>query len=257
MCNPRRVHVTSARELREDWQHRVTESVSATGRVVRAATVQHDVSGFGGPVLAELPAVLATAPGWRAAGACFEYRLGEDAHAVYDPAAQRLVVIAEESRDLTVYHTVEETISGTTLGEVSATGEGWYYDDEWGGRTEAKAREGAEAQAERDFAEKGRQKVEQDKAAAAANLQGAMRQKGQEEAAAAHARESELVGDELERAARRRVRILNQRAINALNRAGGLAARAVLVRFASENGARVDVDEEDDTVVRLEFTMER
>ena len=71
----------------------------------------------------------------------------EGGHAVYQPEGHRLEIVATLSEELRAQAAVRERLRGEFDGAIEAQVEGQYYEDGWGGRTEARAREEAEAAA--------------------------------------------------------------------------------------------------------------
>ena len=159
MCNPRKVMIHLSRAIEEAWRTTVEEAAGAEGEVRELARLNIDIpldAEMGDLALQMLERIMAGEfegfePWDRDTQGNFRRELG-DVVLVYHPGSRQLAVEAAltEAIDVEVRATAEA--HGFSVGEVAVEAMAGYYDDGWGGRTEERAREQAQADAEQKLA---------------------------------------------------------------------------------------------------------
>lgn len=136
MCNPRRIMVRATRRLSEAWDEEVRRQVSLSTAASGEARVRERLGrSVGGPTLAALTRVLESTEGWQeGADGIFRYQL-DGGLIAFDPQSRELEIAARV--EVRVEASGEAvTVARAQVDEVvRASGEGVYYDDEWGGLT--------------------------------------------------------------------------------------------------------------------------
>jgi hypothetical protein len=149
MCNPRRVQVRATRDLTDAWEQEVRRQVTRRGQVTGDARVREPLAAsIGAPTLAALTGVLARTGGWERDGGSFRHPL-DGGHLLYHPATRELEIVAEAAAEVSASAEAATVVRGQLTDTVDAEGEGTYYDDHYGGRTETHARQDAERAAAR------------------------------------------------------------------------------------------------------------
>ncbi|WP_322749663.1 MULTISPECIES: molecular chaperone DnaJ [unclassified Frankia] len=149
MCNPRRVRVRATRDLTDAWEQEVRRQVTRRGQAVGDARVREPLgSSIGAPTLAALSGVLARTDGWERDGESFRHAL-DGGYLLYHPATRELEIVAEVAAEVAASAEVATVVRGQLAETVEGEGEGTYYDDNYGGRTETHARRDAERNAAR------------------------------------------------------------------------------------------------------------
>jgi bacterioferritin (cytochrome b1) len=248
MCNPRRVIIRLAETVREEWQRTIAASVIEQTEVHAEAVLETQVdlaAELGEVALQELRGLLAEGyGGWQADGAIYTLALENGIGLRYTPETGHLEVRARLSETVQAAAEAGGTFSGTLDAQVEVEGVGRYYDDEWGGHTEARAREAAERDAQAQLAAAREQLV-----SAAARLQA-------EEQARAEAQ------TRLREEAERRQAVLEER-LDALLRESeehvqaaigallGQTYRRAILRIVNEGGGQIIQDTEQGAIVDL------
>lgn len=255
MCNPREIRLTETQDLHEAWSHRISETVSVSDLVTRRVTAEHELGATTPPpILAALPGALARI-GFHQEEGLWTFYFDDEARVSFDPNTGLMQLVVEASEQLTAQGSASTEITGVTEGQVEVVGDSWYYDDDWGGRTEAVGAQEAQERMRRDFAAKAAQRVEEDQQRAAEARAQEMGRAAEEDARRRLDADAVEAGRRLEEQARRRVSVLGDRVGSMINRATGMATRDVLLQLAQESSATIDVDEDSGDVMRLEFTM--
>ncbi|AEH10001.1 hypothetical protein [Candidatus Protofrankia datiscae] len=149
MCNPRRVRVRAARDLSDAWEQEVRRQVTRRGQATGDARIREPLTaGIGAPTLAALTGVLARTAGWERDGESFRHAL-DGGWLSYHPATRELEIVAEAVAEVTASGEASAVVRGQLAETVEAEGEGIYYDDNYGGRTQRYARREAARNAER------------------------------------------------------------------------------------------------------------
>jgi hypothetical protein len=145
MCNPRQVRVRATHRLAEAWQDEIRRQVTVSGEARGRASLREPLdASLGGPVLAALEQVMADSPDWEEVDGGFRRRL-DGGYVQYHADTRELEIVAEVAEAIQAAGVAGRTIGGILDEEVEIEGVGRYYDDGWGGRTEARARREAEA----------------------------------------------------------------------------------------------------------------
>ncbi|MBY8847823.1 hypothetical protein [Saccharothrix longispora] len=255
MCNPRRVEVTATRELAEAWEHEIRRFATRTASATGVARVREPLeAGIGAPTLVMLDRVLAASEEWVADGESYRHDL-DGGHITYHADTRELEIVAEGSEDVEVSATAVDTRHGTINETITAVGAGHYYDDGWGGLTEADARRTAGRQAEHALEEHRARLLREAREADE-------RARGDEVAASAgseaEARLAEQVADRtatLRADARRRLTSIGVRGRQVFHEALALAYRDAILAYARMRGASNVACVERDGVLEIEFEM--
>jgi hypothetical protein len=145
MCNPRQVRVRATHRLAEAWQDEIRRQVTVSGEARGRASLREPLdASLGAPVLAALEQVMADSPDWEEVDGGFRRRL-DGGYVQYHADTRELEIVAEVAEAIQAAGVAGRTIDGILDEEVEIEGVGRYYDDGWGGRTEARARREAEA----------------------------------------------------------------------------------------------------------------
>lgn len=258
MCNPRRVQVRLAEEVRVAWQREVSRAVTLEGEARAEARIQHGLGSSVSPgVLAALAANL-NAPGsqWQRVPGGWRIEL-EGGHAFLGKEDSVLEIVATRSSTVTVTGEARDVVTGDTAGTASSEQEAGYWDDGFGGRDEAFAKREAEAAARRELAAQRDAMVSADQEAAeiarADALEQAARLAGEVKLAELQARRRE----EHEREAQAGLERVGQRAMAALGPYLARAYRDEMQAYAAENGASNFNCQETDGVIDISFQLDR
>jgi len=149
MCNPRRVQVRAARRLAEAWDQEVRRQVTLHGQAVGRASVRENLAGtVGRPVLACMDRVLDELDGWQATDDGYRHDV-DGGYVMFRTDTYELEIVAEQTSQVRGEGEAATTVRAAVDDDLEAEGTGRYYDDEWGGFTERRARQAAEAEAQR------------------------------------------------------------------------------------------------------------
>jgi len=149
MCNPRRIQVTATRSIAEAWNREVRRVASRSGIVRGEARVRQSLAAsLGAPALAALERALdAGVPGWTLFGDVYRYDV-EGGYALYSLDDRSLTIVAVAEEEVRAEGVAQASISGRVEEEISATGEGMYYDDNYGETSPERAAVEARVRAE-------------------------------------------------------------------------------------------------------------
>lgn len=179
----------------------------------------------------------------------------EGGYVVYRTDERTLEMVAVAETEIDVAGQVTEVLEGHVRTTLTSTADGRYYDDEWGGWTEERARDQADTAAERRLDVDERQAVRQARdgaeaeAEAAPEVEARARQDGEERYAAAQAAEQPA----LEAEARRHLEAVGLRCRQAFHQVLSRAYREAILAYARRNSAEgVSCDESGDTL-EIEF----
>jgi hypothetical protein len=255
MCNPRRVVIKLDQAIREEWSHTVEAQVAEQTEIAAEATLETQVdlaAELGDIALEELQTLLAEGFGaWQPAGDAFTLDMGNGIVLRYTPTSGHLQVLARLSETVEAAASASGVASGVVEGMVEAEGHGRYYEDGWGGHTEAVARSAAEQEARERLSEAQEHLREQQQQAA---LDAAYQQAQAQARAEAQTR--------LQEETERRRAILQEQLEALLHESeeqvqaaiGALLAqtyRRSLIRLVEEGGGQVVQDEEHGAVIEL------
>jgi hypothetical protein len=259
MCNPRRVLVRLAQEVREEWSRTVDAHVTEQTEIAAQATLETQIdlaAELGDIALHELRALLQEGyGGWQAAADAFTLDLENGITLRYTPETGRLEVLARLNETVEAAASASGSASGLAEGNVEVEGVGRYYDDGYGGATEETARRMADLDAQRRMAAAQRQFVEEQQRDA---LEAVHQQAEADARAVAQARLAEeaerrqaMLQDQLETLLHESEEQV-QAAIGTLL---GQTYRRAIVRMAQEGGGEVVRDEEQGAVIELEVRI--
>lgn len=258
MCNPRRVEIVATRQLQEAWEREVTRQVTLSSRVAGEARVCQPLDAtLSQPVLRALEIVMAQPDsGWHSCEGGYRFEV-EGGYALYLPEQGTLEIVARLEEEVEAGATVSEILRGEVETELSAKGKGTYYDDNYGGRTEAVAKREAEAAAQKQLdQEAGRhlaEVAEQAVAERACSIEAAAHQR----AAEGLRQQEEKKRSQLVAQATDQLHTVGVRARHAFHQALACAYRDALLGFARLNQSGAIHCTEDDDVIEIEFNVQR
>ena len=248
MCNPRRVLIRLAETVRQEWQRTVEAHVTEQTEIRAQATLETQVdlaAELGDVALQELRSLLAEGyGGWLADGVAYTLALENGISLRYHPDSGRLEVQARLSETVAAAARAGGTFSGTVEAQVEVEGVGRYYDDAWGGRTEAHARADAERNAQAQMIAAREQLVhdaahQQAEAQARVEAQARLREETERRQAILDERLDTLLRESEEHV---------QAAIGALL---GQTYRRAIIRLVTESGGQVIQDQEQGAIIDL------
>lgn len=264
MCNPRRVRVEATREVSQAWQVEVERTVRRSDAVVSEVQVSFPFGGTLGPrTRTVFERALAGTPGWHR-GDDGTLRLSlDDGQVSYSPATGELRVTARREGVASAEGTASRRLSGTVRERATGSGEGRWFDDNFGGTSRASAEEQARQRAEtdaeraaRELAEAVRRRAAEAEAAASRQAADRVEEDARADAGRRLEQERARLREELDAANSRRLHALGEEALRHVN---GVLARAyqdALLGYADEHRASNVRSEEADGVITIEFDME-
>lgn len=256
MCNPRRVLVTATREIAEEWQRQVTRTVALDGQVTGEARVRQALTGMGEPVLRALQMRLDRGmPGWEESERGFRHAV-DGGYVIFDPEREELEIVATLADTVVGHAVASTTLRGELRVRLQTEQDEPYYDDGYGGRTEATARAEAERVAARTLDAEARRRLQaaadQAEAEQAAALDGEAGVLAEQRLAAnVAARRAELAEQ-----ARAHLDTVGLRARQAFNALLAEAYRDAILAYARSQGASGISCSDQDGVVDIEFFVD-
>jgi hypothetical protein len=256
MCNPRRIEVTATRQVAEAWEREVQRAASRSGTVTGEARIRMPLdASIGAAALVALERALdGGLAGWTRAGDGYRHDV-DGGYVVYSLADRSLEIIATASDVVHGQGEVRARLSGRVEGEIVARGQGRYYDDGYGGRTEATAREEARRAAEAGVEAQLRARLDGETQAAERAAVGALQADAERAALAdweAHAAERR---EALSRQAAERLSVVGVQARRAFHGLLALAYRDALLALARRRGGQsIECTESGDTL-EIEFML--
>jgi hypothetical protein len=263
MCNPRRITVQATRQIAEAWRAAVERTARLSARVSGRARLSQPLGAMLAP--------RARAAFEQAVGGDDAWRLRDGAYhldvpggmARYDPGSGELTVEVELSEVVEVVETASEEVTGTVNEEFQATAEGMYYTDEYGGRTEERARREASELAGTEAERLAREHAAEIRARAdqAARDAAAAREQGVQHQADEQARRSLEEAGRLRRAdldaeALRQLEMVREVILRGVWRTVGRGYQHLLLTYARDHGATgISVTEEGGSL-GIQFEME-
>ncbi|PDW01948.1 hypothetical protein [Candidatus Viridilinea mediisalina] len=249
MCNPRRVIVTLAETVREEWQRTIEARVTAATEVSAQATLetQIDLGDELGPIaLEELRLLLNEGfGGWQAADAAsYTLTLEHGITLRYRPDAGHLEVQARLSETVEAAAVAQGAFQGTLDTEIAVEGEGRYYHDNWRGHSEARARYEAERAAQARLAATREELIS---AAAHAQAEAQANQAAQARLREAAERQQAILDERLETL----LHASEEQVQNAIGNLLGQTYRRAIIRLVQDNGGQVIQDQEQGAVIDL------
>ena len=261
MCNPRRVVINVNRSVHGAWQDTVQQCAAAADEITEIARIETNIQlddELAGPALAMLERVLAGEfegfEAWQRSGAQLRHEVS-GVTLIYDTERHTLCVETALTESISAEETALAEVSGVAVGQVAVEAVGRYYEDGWGGCTEERALQQAQADAERKVVEAVDQLRRQQNAETFARAEQEARQTAEEQLAV---RMKEL--REATRAAiRERLQLTMAQAQDRVHRlisaAIGEAYRQTLLQIVRDNGGRVLADEPTGQVINMELEL--
>ncbi len=260
MCNPRRVTIQLQRAIEQAWHATVERTASTQGEVSELARLQVDIpldAEMGDRALETLERLLrgefADYEAWSLDEAGDYRRSLGNLTLVYRPGSRQLMVETRLTEQIDAEARAAAEFSGFTVGEAAVEAVGHYYEDGWGGRTEERALQEAQAEAERRLAAAIEALHRQRHAAELAETE----TQAQAEAEAQAAAQLERLRTEMRQALRQRLQATladsQDRVRRTLNRLVGEAYRHTLLQLVRENGGRIVSDQRSGAVIDLEL----
>lgn len=258
MCNPRRVIVTVCRDLAQEWEQEVTRVVALNTLAVGEARVEQPLdASIGAPTLAALEALLARGvDGWQRTEDGFRFPV-QGGEVQYHPGTHCLEIIARLEEQVEVEVEVSNRVTGTTTGQFAEVGEGSYYDDGWGGNTEARARQKAQGEAEARINQALAARLQQETAAAVVAAGADLMQQATAEAQARLHQQTAATRQALATTAGARLGEVGVRARLAFHRLLAQAYRDALLLHARQRGAQLVSQQDNDDVYEVELSFQR
>jgi hypothetical protein len=228
MCNPRRIQVRASRRLAEAWDQEVRRQVTLHGQAVGRAAVREDLSGtVGRPVLTCLDRVLARTDGWREVAGGYRH---------------------DVAGGYVLYH--------SDTGELEAEGSGRYFDDNWGGFTEERARETAAAEAQRALDQAAADRVASERERADAEAGTEIQTEAERQARASLDRAMAERGELLASAAAQELAAVGARGRSVFNPVLAEAYRDAILAFARSRHAEGVRTASNGGVLTIQFEVE-
>jgi FtsH ternary system domain X2 len=257
MCNPRRIRVRATRQLAEAWEQEVRRQVTRVGEAAAEARVREPLeSSVGRPTLAALTAVLGRTDGWEQdADGVFRHEL-TGGHIAFDPSTRELEIVARASAVVRSVGEAATVVRAEVSGTVEAEGVGTYYDDEWGGITEADARRAAEQDLERSLSEAAQARRDQARREADEEADDDLRREANRRADEAFAAASAARASELRRRAADSLAAVGIEGRNLFHQALAEAYRDAILAYARAQRAENIQCAERGGVLEIEFEMQ-
>jgi len=250
--------VSATLQIQEAWERTVRRTVEVSGCVTGEARIRQALDdSVGMPALTALESLLDQGQaGWVEVEGGYRCNV-EGGYVVYHLDDRTLEIVAALEDRISVAGEAADEVRGVLATELTAEGEGQYYDDNFGGRTEEDARRDAEAAAQRKLDEVRRaellQAQDQAESAVAGRVEEAARRQGE----AILAQQAAARQAELESQAGARLTTVGLRCRQQFHQLLGLAYRDAILAYARTNGAENIECSESGDVVEIEFLIER
>jgi hypothetical protein len=256
MCNPRRILVTATHLLSEAWQREILRVVELQEHVIGEARVRQPLGvTMGGPTLRALEAALAAdGSGWVEVDEGYRFEV-EGGYVTYLINEQALEIVATLEDVVQATGEATSQLEGHVDMEITAEGEGRYYDDGYGGRTKETAERDAQAAAEQKLAEAAqaqlRQAADQAEAEASEAIEIEARRKAEERLQRQAAERQAHLAEQ----AMQHLQTVGVRGRHAFHQVMSSAYRDALMAYARQHGAdNIHLSEAND-VVEIEFSF--
>ncbi|WIM99413.1 molecular chaperone DnaJ [Actinoplanes oblitus] len=255
MCNPRRIQVSATRHLAQEWERQLERVVQRSAEVLGEARIAENLgASLGRPTLIALERVLERSPAWRRDGETYRLEL-DGGYVAYHLDRRELEIVAQVRDRIAATGRAATRVSGSIDTEVSASGEGVYYDDGWGRLTPADARR----EARRNLAENldRAEETERLRAYAAAEREhgGDLEAAAGQEADAKLAHDRAVVSAELRRKAAALITEVGAAGRAAFHAVLAEAYRDAIMAYARVRGATNLVMTEENGVVDIQFEI--
>lgn len=259
MCNPRRVTVTATREIAEAWQHEVSRTVTLSTQVTGEARVCQPLSNtLGTPVLRALESLLASGntANWQETETGYRHDV-EGGYVLYDMDAQTLEIVATLADTVHAESTATRQVSGELRETFSTEREGHYYEDGFGGRTQARAETeagNAAQQALDKMAQSRLDKVQREAEEAESPI---LHNQAQTEAQTQLTQTAQQRQTQLANQAEQHLDSVGIRCRQAFNTLLAQAYRDAILAYARHNGAENISCQEENDHLEIEFFLEK
>ncbi len=260
MCNPRRVMIHLNETIEQAWRTTVQEVATREGEVQELARLAADIplgAEMGDRPLEHFERLLrgeveGYQPWQRDEAGDYRRELG-DVTLVYQPGSHQLMVEARLSERISAGARASAEASGFTVGEVAVEAVGRYYDDGWGGYTEERARQLAEAAADERLSEAIEALHREQNAAQLAQAEAEARAAAEEQAEALLSTRRAEVRAALRQRLQATLHEAREQVSHTMNRLVGEAYRQTLIQLVHENGGQIISDERSGSVINLEL----
>jgi FtsH ternary system domain X2 len=239
MCNPRRVKITSTRDVCERWRREVASSVELSANVRGEVQLRQPLGSLGEPVRGALRLALTEGvEGWTPIDGGFRHEVA-GGHLDYLIDEGALLIVATSEGTVREEATVCETLEGEVRAQLSAEGEGRYYDDRWGGHTPERAQDQAKAQAEEKLDQQVRAEIEKAKEVGANAVAAGVEEAAREKARRGLADKEIAERQRLEAEARKDLEAVGMRCNLAFNHLMSDAMLSVIREFTRQHGGEI------------------
>jgi hypothetical protein len=257
MCNPRRITVTATRQLQEAWQTEVSRTVQLQTQVTGEARIRQPLdTSLGSTALRALETILANDGAWQEVEEGYRHNVS-GGYIIYLVNEQALEIVASLSEEIQA--SAQETIrlEGVINQAIATEGQGMYYDDGWGGRTEAVGQKEAQTNAQRQLdqlsQEQLRQAQREAEAAIAASLETAAHNQAQSQLQAQAEQRRAILAAQ----ARQHLDTVGLRCRQVFNAVLAQAYREAILAYARRQGAMNILCNEGDNIIEIEFNLSR
>ncbi len=255
MCNPRRVRAKASRRLAEAWEHEIRRISTLSDTAVGETRVRERLDdSIGGMALTALETALAGRDDWDLVDGAYRHQL-DGGYVAYHLDSQELELVARLEAEIEATAETTQTLSGEVDETIEAEGEGMYYDDEWGGRTKAKAEKEAARKAEAEAERQAAERVAELQADAEASVADELEAAAEAEAAARLEQLRLEQSEELRRQSAERSTAVGIQGRNAFHQVLAVAYRDAILAYAGSRNAENVLCVEEDGTVRIEFEL--
>jgi hypothetical protein len=256
MCNPRRIHIRLAEEIREAWRHEIARTVSLQGTARGEARIRRDLStSLNAATLAAVARAMAEADsGWRREGN--RWRAGfEGGYCLFDPDDLTFDIVAVREAAVSVVGEARDTIEGELTAALETEQGVDYWDDGYAGRDEAWAKREADARARSDLDRQRQERIARLQAEAEAERGDRLAEAAREAGGARLAEAEAARRAQLERDAAAGLEIVSQRAMARLGPMLARGIRDTMRAYAEQNGGSDWQCEEQGGVIDISFSL--
>ena len=263
MCNPRRVRVQATRKIAEAWRAEIEQAATARGDVSSEARLVQSIGDLLPPRARQaFEQAMRVSAEWVWADG--EYRRTvPGGYVAYRPDTGELEIVIELRVAIEAVGTAALVASGEVSDEVKATATGQWYDDGWGGRTKARAKEQAQAAADAkadELAAKRREALKFQAEEAARHELNLRTEEAAREAKLTAERQLTLQAAELrpdlDQRAYQQLEAVQSETLKGIFQLVAAGYSAALQAYAAENGENLVVTEEDG-VIEIQFEVEQ
>ncbi len=265
MCNPRKVMIHVNKTIEAAWRQMLTEEATATELLTEQAEISCEIdlaAEMGDATLDMLAKVLAGEfPGFSAWEKDSDGNFYRDLDAItliYEPCRQQFVMRARLREMISVKAQAAAEVCQETAGSIAFSAVGHFYDDGWKGRTEKKALEEAQAQAEiriEHALEELKSERRRQESATESELRIGLEKEAEVKARLQLEEKRHELRLHLRRQLQAQLALQQQNAFYEINRAVGETYRQTLCRLVLDNGGRIINDRQSGSVIELELEL--